>query len=232
MSLANTRRTSRADRRRAVLAFVCAAALFVRCLIPVIPAYFFADSSYIELLRTLRRQYTVADFGICRDIANVRFDRAMQEIEENRDTIEKAAKTFNLPPEVIAAVILKEQFTRSAPDFLVVALAPLRGGRGSTGLGAVTARTARRAYSYFGCEDRIPRSSREILRRFMLDDGEAIYATACVLAYESAKLSSLGAGTSRDAASGKWFRVYTCYNGDSEYACKTIEYLPELSELF
>lgn len=30
----------------------------------------------------------------------------------------------------------------------------------------------------------------------------------------------------------KWHRVYNKYNGDIEYANKTVEYLPELAEMF
>lgn len=231
MSTLTGKRNSFFLQKREILAILCAAAILLRCILA--PALFFPNEkdSRGHLISTLRRQYAIAKLGVCRDIANVRFDRAMQAIERNKDAIEKAGKTFGLPPEVIAAVILKEQFTRSAPDFLVVALAPLRQGRGSTGLGAVTAKTAKKAYGYFHCLDRLPRDDQGILRRFMQDEREAIFATACVLAYESAQIEQAKSGAG-ERAQKKWRRVYNRYNGDLEYANKTIEYLPPLFQLF
>ncbi len=273
MSLCSAEYQKRAPSGRSLLALFCALLFLLQCLL--FPCgQLRGHSLYTELFHTLREQYGFTFFGIGKDLAQVRFERAMDAIYRNMDAIEDAGEQFGIPPEVIAAVLLKEQFTRSAPDFLVVAFAPLRGGRGSTGLGAVTAKTAKKAYGYYGLSRRLPGSDQDILRLFMEDETEAVFATACVLGYEAEQFG-YGASeyTSRDGTSmyevssgfgsalensvpdnyvmvkiGKngeeenvefyglteqqWHRVYNKYNGDIEYANKTVEYLPELAELF
>lgn len=230
MCVANTVAKARPVRVRGPFALVCALLLLLQCLI--IPSQRMRDNNlYSELFRTLLDQYSFVACGIGKDLAQVRFDRAMEAINRNRDTIEEVGEYFGVPPENIAAVLLKEQFTRSAPDFLVVAFAPLRNGKGSTGLGAVTADTAKKAYAYFNLSSRLPSTNQAILRLFMEDEYEAIFATACVLSYEAAQFG-YGYDDFTHLDLKKWHRVYNKYNGDIEYANKTVEYLPELAEMF
>ena len=123
LCVAKTVAKARPVRVRGPFALVCALLLLLQCLI--IPSQRMRDNNlYSELFRTLLDQYSFVACGIGKDLAQVRFDRAMEAINRNRDTIEEVGEYFGVPPENIAAVLLKEQFTRSAPDFLVVAFAP------------------------------------------------------------------------------------------------------------
>lgn len=220
---------SRAIKAVCVLLLVC---ISIQCLSPVGIIGSNNIGRTASLFSILTRQYDFTERGLLREFAYWRYDRAMDAIAQNKAAIHEAADAFGLPPEMIAAVILKEQFTQSAPDELVVLVAPFRGGAGSTGLGAVTADTAKKAYAYFDLGDMLPSNDQAILGLFTADNSAAIHATACVLAYEAAQKGYGQVGALQNLDLVQWHDVLYEYNGAKIYADKTVQYLPELEKLF
>ncbi len=52
------------------------------------------------------------------DVANGRWVFALDKIQEKKDVINQVASKYKIPPEMIGAIILKEQYTQSIPDWL------------------------------------------------------------------------------------------------------------------
>lgn len=219
-------------RTRRLVALLLLVALFCRVVYVAEQPVRLLSGAKSELFTILTDQYPFVSYGIGRDIAYARYCAALNTIHRNAGTIRAVAREFSMPPEVIASVLLKEQFTQSAPDWFVVLAAPLRGCKGSTGLGAVTVKTARKAYSYFSRAQELPWSGEEVLELFMNNEEASIHATACVLAYEASGFSY--GGTEHDLSAltkRQWHRVFNKYNGNLVYADKTIEYIPYFTQI-
>lgn len=96
------------------------------------------DEAIKKLDKILEKQYSISEslnqqrigyasvknlskpamFNIPAEAADQRFDYAMSSIEKNHQSIVKSSQHWGIPPEIIASIILKEQYTRSIPDWL------------------------------------------------------------------------------------------------------------------
>ena len=99
--------------------------------------------AFNSLLHTLKSQYSLLKFDI-----TGRFNRTMTAVLNNKGTILRMAEKYDIPAEMIAAVIVKEQITQSAPDEVLLIGTYVRGSGHSFGLGAITPNTAYKAWKY------------------------------------------------------------------------------------
>ncbi|ODM24824.1 hypothetical protein A7W90_00545 [Clostridium sp. Bc-iso-3] len=82
-------------------------------------------------------------------LARVRFIKKNQienALKEYKDLINETAKKYEVPPELIAGIIVKEQITQSAPDIAALADILIRGREHTVGLGAIFPSTAKEAW--------------------------------------------------------------------------------------
>lgn len=171
-------------------------------------------------------------------------DGAFSEIDQYQQVILAAAKEMGLPPEVIASIILKGQYTKKLPDGLANITTPvgkaipflgegLPGklfGEHSTGLGAIfpnTARVGRENYlGEKGVEELLPADDLSLQRKLAGDDVFNIRSIGAVLA---AKAAALGYADLRHLTNADWQKIPSAYNGFGddavEYGKKTAAYL-------
>ena len=163
-------------------------------------------------------------------VANYRLQDAVREIHGNKDAIIKASEDYSVPAEMIAAVILKERYTQSAPDAVVVALDAMFGRMGSTGLGAIQRDTARDAWEYIDPEvaATLPENDVMLATKLWLDDEFNIRTIAAVLRY---KASRIGVDMSKPLSAEEVQSVFSAYNGNEEYGQKTKQYIKDISVL-
>lgn len=202
----------------------------------------YATVDYLEKIKlTGTNSSVIANYAIGQNIigkfADDRMNRAMDKIEKNKDNIIKAARQYGIPPELIGAIILKEQYTQSAPDELSIFLKELGLSKGgSTGLGAITAPTARKALKYIGKTNElngkiVPKDDIALLELLSSDDEFNIHIIAAVIVFEANELDLSENNLLNELKLKDWHRILNKYNGDIEYANKTIEYLPYIKIL-
>jgi hypothetical protein len=169
-------------------------------------------------------------------VADIRMNGALDTIERYRHTINEVGERFHIPPELIGSIILKEQYTQSAPDEAILLARELGLYKaGTTGLGAISGPTAREALDYFDAVHefegrRIPPDNTGLLRLLAEDDEFNIAMIAAVAANEANNLG-LGSGSALDKLSHRdWHPVLIEYN-NTKYADKTIEYFPHIKTL-
>ncbi len=181
------------------------------------------------------------------NIADQRMDNAFTEIDRYQQTIFATAKEMGLPPEVIASIILKEQYTKKLSDGLANATTPIgkaipplaKGlpgvlfGEHSTGLGAIFPDTARFGWESYlgekGANELLPADDMALQRKLAEDDVFNIRSIGAVLV---AKAEALGYTDLRHLTNGDWQKILSAYNGFGddavEYGKKTIAYLPSM----
>lgn len=195
------------------------------------------EASKAALLNDETEEERGAKNGIVKRFGDARLKKVFEDLQQRQEYIIEIARRFRVPASMICAIILKEQYTRSAPDWLSVTLKDMgMNNAGSTGLGAITAPTARRAYEYFGDERffafrTIPRDDIELLRLLSEDDELNIATIAAILNCEAASLGLLeGERYVDELSESSLHAVLAKYNGSEEYANKTIVYLPYFEE--
>ena len=189
-------------------------------------------------------------------IADMRMDNALKKIQRNRDSILEASEQFNIPPEVIASIILKEQYTQSIPDrvgnftsaignqFPVLANSEYKVvrkifGDHSTGFGAIFPNTARDAWKGVSASGHsgidLPSDNLSLQKMLSTDDHFNIMTIGAVLANEAMET---GIADSIDALANlsyeDWQVVLAAYNGSGDQAEKysryVYQYLPYMKD--
>lgn len=181
-------------------------------------------------------------------LADMRMNHALDAIQKNSDIIKQTAMEYGMPPEVIASIILKEQYTQSLPDWAAILRSNWKKHSGSTGLGAIRAETARDAWENYdkAIYESLPKDNTELLRQLAHDDEFNIDTIAAVLAMEAQRARNNGelseAETMQDFTQDDWKQVLRAYNagwsvdedepgrytGGYRYADYTAEYMPYL----
>ena len=181
-------------------------------------------------------------------LADMRMNHALDAIQKNSDIIKQTAMEYGMPPEVIASIILKEQYTQSLPDWAAILRSNWKKHSGSTGLGAIRAETARDAWENYdkAIDESLPKDNTELLRQLAHDDEFNIDTIAAVLAMEAQRARNNGelseAETMQDFTQDDWKQVLRAYNagwsvdedepgrytGGYRYADYTAEYMPYL----
>lgn len=171
--------------------------------------------------------------NILASIADSRMNSAFKSIESHKESIKEISFSFGIPPEYVAAIILKEQYTQSIPDWLAIVLRKLDLTRGSTGLGAISAPTARVAWEYVDRHiyEVLPQKDADLLKKLANDSNFNIETICAVLCYEANDLKIGDKGNIEQLSKDDWHKIYNKYNGDIEYANNTIEYTPYMGGL-
>ncbi len=205
------------------------------------------DTQYPIAMDFPEAQYLAGSADVTAAIANNRLNQAVETIIDHKLSIYRYANEFNIPPEIIGSIILKEQYTRSIPDWLGNITTPIGKilpdslmknkyigkafGSHSTGLGAVFASTARDAWNFcVGKKEanRILPEDNYALQVKLAQDPDFNIKTICaVLKHKAAQI-----GEDLDhATKDRWISILTAYNGGSEYGPKTIEYVPYVKSI-
>lgn len=197
---------------------------------------------------TEKRGFVPSISFIIGSLADKRMNEALNAIAENSDSIKQAAAEYGMPPELIASIILKEQYTQSIGDWAAILRSNWKESEGSTGLGAIRADTARAAWKNLdeAVYESLPEDNTELLRKLAYDDEFNINTIAAVLAMEAQRARNNGelsdAETMKDFTQEDWKQVLRAYNagwtkddenpgwytGGYRYADYTAEYMPYL----
>ncbi len=177
-------------------------------------------------------------------IADKRIDYSFEMIDRYRDEIIAAGNKYDIPPEIIASIILKEQYTKSIPDSVANFLTRHINTRHSTGLGAIFAKTARKSWEFTDQDVymTLPSNDAELQYKLSEDNEFNINTIAAVLSFERHNyfndpfkydnfedyiVMELSGEAVIDV---DWHNVLNRYNGDEIYADKVYEYLPYMKE--
>ena len=190
-------------------------------------------------------------------LADSRMNNNFAVIDKNRDAILETASRFNIPAEVIASVILKEQYTQSLPDSLAnittalweinpwlgelgnKILSPIIEkrklfGTHSLGLGAIFPETAREAVGYMeeaGIETDLPNQDWLLQARLGANDYFNIQMIAAVPAQKAASIGMIDSIDDLGSLSYEdWQKVLVVYNGGEDYGQFVREYLPYMRD--
>ena len=187
------------------------------------------------------------------NIADDRMDKAFKLIDQNGQNIRDISKEYGVPEEILASIILKEQYTKSISDPTANTTAaigyeiPLLReyplsivfGDHTTGLGAVFSTTARPAWeAYLGKEnaDRfLPGHNLELQKKLASDPVFNIQSMAVVLGYKAIQLGLIKSFKEvNKLRADEWEKVLEAYNGSGSKAKKyskfVYEYLPYMKE--
>lgn len=145
-----------------------------------------------------------------------------------------------VPSELILSIIIKEQFTKSIPDWAAELDSKLRGGAHSVGLGAIFASKAREAWSDVSSGTVLPATNAELQAKLKNDDAFNIDTIGVFLVYNAKKLY----GEDVDIASlsmDDWEKVVPYYNAKMnspesrikgmDYSSKVFAYIPYAKDL-
>ncbi|MCL1982658.1 MAG: DUF5050 domain-containing protein [Clostridiales bacterium] len=102
---------------------------------------------YDNLLKIIKKQYALGMF------ASSRLTHALTAIIDCKTYISSIASMYTMEPAMIAAIIVKEQVTQSAPDEALYLDTAARGTAHSFGLGAIFPITAVEAWTAMSAED-------------------------------------------------------------------------------
>ncbi|MDQ8734829.1 hypothetical protein [Paenibacillus sp. LHD-38] len=187
-----------------------------------------ARSAWYDLADVLENQYSGASY---RTDANVTVKSA---IIDHKSDINSAGEKWGVPPELILAIIVKEQYTKSIPDWVAMLDSKIRGGTHSVGLGAIFPSTARTAWSAVSPNTVLPKSNKGLQSK-LKDDAFNIETIAVILVYQAQQMY----GNDVDPSSltmDQWKEVVPYYNASmstpesrkkgNDYASKVFEYLP------
>lgn len=154
-----------------------------------------------------------------------------------KNTIKGAGEKYDVPPEIIAAIIVKEQITQSLPDELAIIDTWFTGNQHSMGLGAVFPKTAREAWvtvdpagaylhGMYG-------SNAEISNNLMWNKKARIDTIAVVLNYYARDMYEKDVS---ELDMGQWKQVVGRYNAENsdkqrEYSDKIWGYLDSVRDI-
>jgi len=220
----------------------------------------YSDSAPVDLWEAVSKNRPFAGISASADLmknliafaADIRMNNAFAAIDKNRDAILETASRFNIPAEVIASVILKEQYTQSLPDGpanLTTAIAELFPALGKTdvkifdklfrthsmGLGAIFPETAREAWAYVGDQEQVDLvfSKDNLSLQKLLTENEQfnILTIGAVLAQKAATIGMIDSVDDLGSLSYEdWQKVLVAYNGGKEYGEFVREYLPYMRD--
>ncbi|NDI37233.1 RHS repeat-associated core domain-containing protein [Chengkuizengella sediminis] len=144
---------------------------------------------------------------------------ALDAIEENKDHINNIGSKYDVPPEIIASIILKEQATKSAPDIAVILDTIYNGNAHSVGLGAIFPSTARNAWYYTDFTEaykhQVPElTDAELTLKLYADDEFNIESIAVTLVYYAETEYNLNPA---EMELNDWRRVVGRYNAVDPY---------------
>ncbi|MGA8941373.1 MAG: hypothetical protein WB502_01450 [Thermoactinomyces sp.] len=155
-----------------------------------------------------------------------------------KNTIKAAGEKYDVPPEVIAAVIVKEQITQSLPDELTIVDTLINDKQHSFGLGAVFSGTTREAWAKVDPvraeELGINGSNFKISYKLIRNKQASIDTIAVVLNYYARKEYN-----TEDVSTltlDQWKQAVGRYNAvtpdkQKEYSDKVFEYLDSVREI-
>ncbi len=170
----------------------------------------------------------------------------------SKDSINKYGEMYGIDPTVIGSIILKEQFTQSAPDTLLLADTYLNGTDHSFGLGALNLGVAKNTLLAM-----LPAELRPNYEPlfFVDNDGDLAYKLAFnndfniqTLALSLAHITLTSQGGSLGYATGgkvyinewvgayegyidQWHPIIHAYNPYNDYATKVLQYRPHIGTL-
>ena len=196
----------------------------------------------IGLNRVVDRQYrNFAPPNLFSKIADARLKNAIQKVEYHKELINSVGNFYGIPPEVIGSIIIKEQYTQSLPDPVVISLRKFNiRGTGSVGLGAIQAKTAKEALNYIGHPYdlygmKVPQNPTDLLIKLDQSETFNIHVIAAVLAKEAFDLGLADLNSLHKLTDSEWKKVIAKYNGTGmkakEYGEKVYEYLPYVKVL-
>ena len=180
-------------------------------------------------------------------LADIRLITSLEAIDDNVDTIKKAAYKYNIPYEIIGSVIFKEQYTQSIPDGIIgygtvidnaypnlknkISFIPYSNKilkDHSVGLGAVFSDTARIAWEYCIGKDNadkyLPKDDFVLMTALKNNDEFNIETIAVVLKY---KAHLCGYDDLSSLSYNDWQKVCAMYNGSGEMAERYGKYIRE-----
>lgn len=102
------------------------------------------QKNYDDLYGILKKQYPALHL----DVNKTRFKKVKKALTDNKNTIIEVAEKYDIPAEMIAAIIVKEQMTQSVSDDVAYAHTFFSGASHSYGLGAIFPTTAYEAWLY------------------------------------------------------------------------------------
>jgi len=224
----------------------------------------YSDSAPVDLWEAVSKNRPFAGISASADLmknliafaADIRMNNAFAAIDKNRDAILETASRFNIPAEVIASVILKEQYTQSIPDWLAnitTALGKINPnikeivyqifdknilGTHSMGLGAIFPHTARAAWGKMkeeGIETSLPEDDWLLQFRLSSNDHFNIQTIGAVLANEAISRGYADSVADLKNLSYKdWQAIFVVYNGSGDDAIRysdfVYEYLPYMRD--
>jgi len=188
-------------------------------------------------------------------IADNRLENVFRKIDDNRNDILTVSFKYGIPYEVIGSIILKEQYTQSIPDELANVLSTYRkaypflydeereGKIGeitktlfkehSTGLGAVSPKTARAAWEWLLEDDGqakkiLPSDNVQLQYKLSSDEKFNIETIGVVLIYEAYNLGLIRSMEDiKNLTYEDWQKVCKKYNGTGDKAQRYGEYVRE-----
>ena len=175
-------------------------------------------------------------------VVDIRYTLSMKKAENNKTYIFKASARFGVPSELVGAIIFKEQFTQSIPDFIANADTTIRGDKHthSTGLGAIFPGTARDAWGFVNDETELlenkvvlPESNAE-LQYMLTHDDEFNIRTICAVLIYKASLNGYKFKSAEDVSRlslEDWKDAVEGYNGSRAYVDKVYEYLDDIGTI-
>ena len=192
--------------------------------------------AHIGLHNTAHAQYPWTRYAepLSPAIIGGRITSSSAKVSKHKDTINEVANRYNVPREIIGGIIFKEQLTKSAPDFLVNFHKSFinEDKRHSTGLGAVSAETARAAWGCVNAQKELPKTDAELQYKLTHDKKFNIETIAAVLLYEAERNKIISdISEASNLTTDQWREAVAKYNGSDEYARKVYEYLPITAEL-
>lgn len=163
------------------------------------------------------------------------FKRSLVErvLKEERDSIIAAGEKYDVPPEIIASIIVKEQITQSAPDWVNMMDTYVRGKGHSVGLGAIFPSTAQKVWDVVNPEGGkkygiVKGGDTYETVKILADNDEAnIHSIAVVLKHKAQQLYGKSVDL-KELTEEQWRAVIGKYNAESpekkNYSDKTVQY--------
>ena len=201
------------------------------------PRKYISKEEAISSLNDLLKKQSVRSGG------DERKEFALNYIQKNKDKINEIGKEFNIPPEMIGAIILQEQYTQTSSDQVAKLLQMVGFKNASVGLGAVTTPAARAGWDTYNKESgghvNLPDDSMELLKQLEEDDDFNLRSIAVYLRHVAKHVPTPKTDyyvihsydELNNLSDYQKFKLLSKYNGSDEYGEKVTPYLPYIQAL-
>ena len=162
-------------------------------------------------------------------------ERAFHAVIQNNKLISTYSNKYNIPQEVIASIILEEQYVKWVPDTAVVILTAMGGDKHSTGLGAIQPGTAAAAWDALSEEtgidysNNLPKTEAGWSYQLAYNNELNIQTICLVLAMEAKRINMVDSYDDLSSLTyEQWKSILYTYNGSGPNAEKYSERVGKL----